>query len=221
MNAMRLMLAAGCASAMLWAGDGIHPRAASADYPVEARAGDVTVAAAIVPAAQARKIFGADLNRAGYVVVEIALFPDAGAGLQIAADDFMLRNAPPASARAVADVIDRKDNPSHGKPGGPQVYTAVTVGYETGSAGGPVYGRRHGVYTSTSVGVGNPPYPGPVHDPAALEHDLADKALPEGNTARAVAGYLYFPKPAGRNADYELTWYAAAGAVRMMVPAAK
>jgi hypothetical protein len=214
---MRLSLFAVCC--VLWADDGIHPRAASADYPAHARAGDVTVAAALVPADQARKLFAADLNRAGYVVVEIGVFPEAGAGVQITADDFMLRTARPASARAVADTVDRKENPSRGKQGGVGVNTGATIGYESGSGNDPVSGRRRGVYTSTSVGVdsGTPRYPVAGRDPAVLERELADKALPEGKTAHAVAGYLYFPKPAGKNVDYELTWYAPAGAVRMIV----
>lgn len=208
---MRLGLVVAGMAGLLWAGDGIRPRAQSADYAAHARLGDVTVGASVLTAEQARKTFGADLNRAGYVVVEVALYPENGAGMQIAADDFMLRKTRPVSARAVTDGVYRNENPAHGA----EVYTSATVGYESSSAGN---GRQHGVYTATSVGVGNrAPYPGPARDPGALEYELAGKALPEGAVSRAVAGYLYFAKPAGKSADYELTWYAPAGAVRLMV----
>jgi hypothetical protein len=56
-----------------------------------------------------------------------------------------------------------------------------------------------------------------------MEQELADKALPEGKTTRAVAGYLYFPKPTARqrNAAYEITWYGIDRQVHLTIPAAK
>ena len=56
-----------------------------------------------------------------------------------------------------------------------------------------------------------------------MEQELADKALPEGKTTRAVAGYLYFPKTTAkqRNASYEITWYGIDRQVHLTIPAAK
>jgi hypothetical protein len=66
-----------------------------------------------------------------------------------------------------------------------------------------VTGRRTttaGTYETTGVSVGNPqtnPLPptsrGP--DPRVLQDKLQAKVLPQGKTGKAVAGYLYFPKP--------------------------
>jgi hypothetical protein len=41
-----------------------------------------------------------------------------------------------------------------------------------------------------------------------MEQELWEKSLPDGKTTRAVAGYLYFPKPSSKskNATWELRW---------------
>src|SRR5437667_382235 len=110
------------------------------------------------------------------------------------------------------------------------VYPTATIGYESGTDS---YGRRRGgVYTAAGVGVGvgddprtvAPPRPASTdRDRTTMEKELADKALPEGKTTRAVAGYLYFPKPTARqrNAGYEITWYGNDRQVHLTIPDAK
>jgi hypothetical protein len=60
-------------------------------------------------------------------------------------------------------------------------------------------------------------------DRTTMEQEPADKALPEGKTTRAVAGYLYYPKPTARqrNAAYEISWYGNDRHVHLTIPAVK
>src|ERR1051325_11449623 len=68
---------------------GIRPRPAAADYPAQKSGAGVTLGAAVVPADQVKKLFAVDLNKLGYIVVEMAVYPDAT--VEIAARDFLLR----------------------------------------------------------------------------------------------------------------------------------
>ena len=215
------------------AGDesGIRPRPAASDYPALGASGGVTVAAAVVPRDQVSKLFMTDLNRDGYVVVEVAVYPQEGRDVQVSSRDFLLATGTegatvrPAAADAIAARYDRKHKPPEiGKPGNIQVYNTATIGYESGTYNGQ---RRGGVYTGagTAVGVGDP---GPVAAPPAaggpdgyeIRQELAGKALPEGRMDHVVAGYLYFPKPSGKagKAGYRLTWYGQDGQAHLTVP---
>jgi hypothetical protein len=81
-----------------------------------------------------------------------------------------------------------------------------------------------GVGVGEDPGVATPPRPGSTdRDRVTMEQELADKALPEGKTTRAVAGYLNYPKPTARqrNVAYELTWYGNDRQVHLTIPAAK
>src|SRR6202051_669340 len=79
------------ASGLLLAGDGIRPRGSAADYPAHETAGDLTIAAAVLTPDQARKVFTADLNKAGFVVVEVAVYPRNGKDVDLSSSDFMLQ----------------------------------------------------------------------------------------------------------------------------------
>ena len=216
---------------------GIRPRESSADYPMHQKVSGVTVAAAVIPPDQVKKLFATDLNAGGYIVIEVAIYPEAGNEIDVSSGDFLLRvGSNPAivrnaSARAIAAALQRKSMPPEiRRKGDISVYPTATIGYESGTDS---YGRRRsGVYTAAGVGVGvgddlsaaAPPRPASTdRDRTTMENELADKALPEGKTTRAVAGYLYFPKPTGRqrNAAYELTWYRIDRQVHLTIPAAK
>ena len=231
-----LALLAGLAGILLAQASGIRPRGGAADYPAHEGSGTVNVAAALVPPDQVRKLFATDLNSGGYVVFEVALYPAAGQEISVSADDFMLRASSnsetvrAARGRAIAGVLQQKNTPKPAKASDINVYPSATVGYETGTD--PVTGaRRHGVYTGAGVGVGVgnpgvPPPPGPAatnRDRATMEQELEDKALPEGKTTAPVAGYLYFPKPSGKdkNTAYELTFYGSARQITLRVPIVK
>jgi len=214
---------------------GMTPRPNPSDYPAHAATKTATVAAALVPPEQVRRIFGADLTHAGYVVFEVAVYPDPNAQVDLTPADFALRVPPggstmrPAEPQVVAAATipyDKHTPDPTSLPGNVHVYTEATIGYESG---GPY--RRGGVYTGggVGVGVGDPPgAPRPSGNPQSkdqardeLEARLAAKALPAGRLNQAVAGYLYFPKPADkRKADrYELAWYGEESA-RLVVKAA-
>jgi hypothetical protein len=224
---------------LLLAGDagGIRPRESSADYTAHQAASGATVAAAVIPPDQVKKLFATDLNAGGYIVIEVAIYPEAGKEIDVSSGDFLLRvGSNPAivrnaSASAIAAALQRKSTPPEiRRKSDVSVYSTATVGYETGTDG---YGRRRsGVYTAAGVGVGvgddpnaaAPPRPGSTdQDRMTMEQELADKALPEGKTTRAVAGYLYFPRPTARqrNAAYEITWYGIDRQVHLTIPAAK
>lgn len=222
-------------SGLLIAGDrgGIRPRSTAADYPAHQTGKEVTIAAALVPPEQVAKLFATDLNRGGYVVVEVAMYPEAGAEVNLLSRDFLMRvgsdpaTMRPVSAQAIAAALQRKNTPKPRKPSDVTLYPTATIGYESGSYGGQ---RRGGVYTATGVGVGigdqgsaGPPRPASTDsDRTTMRQELEDKGLPEGRTSQAVAGYLYFPKPASsaKRTSYNLTYYGADGEVSLVIPQA-
>ena len=144
-------------------GGGIRPRGSSADYPAHETAGGVTIGAAVVPPDQVRKVFATDLNGGGYLVIEVAVYPDAGREIDLSAGDFMLRAGPDsetlraASGSVIASALQRKNAPRPRKASDVTVYPTASIGYESG-------GYRRGVYTEAGVGVGvgAPPPPGPA-----------------------------------------------------------
>ncbi len=213
-------------------GNGIRPRGNPSDYPVHETAGGITLAGAVIPPDVCRKMFSVDLDKAGYVVIEIAIYPENNKNVDLASTDFMLRIGSESdvtravNARQLAAVLFKEDT----RPPkiGPAIDVATTssIGHENGRD--PITGqRRNGVYTGAGVGVGtggrDPNYPQPPASPsrgrATIEQELLDKALPEGPTRRSVAGYLYFPKPSKRtkNAAYEITYYGEPDKIRLLL----
>jgi hypothetical protein len=217
-----MLVAVGLASA----NNGIRPRGSPTDYPAHVTSDGVTIAAAVLPPSQVRKIFATDLNRGGYIVVEVAIYPQSGREVDISSGDFMLGSGLessgvyPVNARSIAGVLDRKNTARHG-----DTDVGVTVGYETGTD--PVTGqRRSGVYTGVGVahapnGSLGPPPTGP--DPWTMQQELEERSLQDGKTTQPVAGYLYFPKLSkkSRHAGYELTYYGVNAKARLLVPTAK
>ena len=253
-------------AAVLMAGDvpGIPPRAA-AEYAAHSSANGVTLAASVVPAERVKKLFSKDLDRAGYIVVEVAVIPESGTTADFGSDEFTLKVGTDTTilAAQTAKTVAGGEKPKVASkttvppPGNVHVYNTETIGYESGG-----YGRKGGVYTEsdTGVAVGGRPggydprcdptaagdpraggdprtgrYPAdcaPMPDPqgpkapkdtSGLRQELEDKALPEGRTATAVAGYLYFIRPSAKqkNPDYQLTWYRVAGEIKLTLPAVK
>ena len=220
---------------------GIRPRQSASDYPAHENGTAATVGAAVLSPEQAKKLFAVDLNHLGYLVVEVAVYPDPSKNVELAARDFMLRVTPegsttrPVSASAIAAQLHKHEPASRTTvPNSPvQVYTTTGVGYETG--GGTYNGRRQGgVYTQTGVGVGvgdpgaDPHRVPPQQPPAAsgkdtdslsVQVDLEKQALPEGKIDQPVAGYLYFVKPVmKKKSSLDLTWYGPGEQVRVPLP---
>ena len=230
-----LLLAISAALASSADPGGIRPRPGASDYPAhETRAG-ITVAAAVIPPEQAARLLATDLKKAGYLLVEVAVYPEPGHDADVHARDFLMQagkessTVRPASPDTVVGVVQKPNIPK--PPPGPHditVYPTATIGYESGGYD-PVTGRRGGVYTAAGVGVavGAPPVP-PAPKPASTPRDrdtmrqeLIDKGLPEGRTGEAVAGYLYFPAPSSSKAKtgpYKLTWYGESGQIQLTVP---
>jgi hypothetical protein len=235
----KLFLVSLAAGALLVRGDtGIRPRASASDYPTHQNGEGVTLAAAIVPPEQVKKLFATDLNKLGYMVVELAVYPDPDKNLEIAGRDFMLRVTPegttirPVKPSVIAGQLHKKE-PVHSVPqqlpGNVSVHPTATIGYESGTYNGR---RTSGVYTGAGVGVGAgdprvdqtpPPSPGAKHpDSLSTQVDLEERALPEGQAHEPIAGYLYFPKPElKKKSSLDLTWYGPAGQIRLVLPSTK
>lgn len=222
-------------------GNGIPPRASSADYPARQTAHGLAVAAAIQPPEQVRKLFKTDISK-GFIVVELAIYPEPGKDVEVLTRDFVLSIGSDSMTMAravtpgtVAEMVypDKVSQPQ--VPGKVQVYNTETIGYGSGGYD-PATGRQRpgGVYTGSSVGVGvggagapdgsrapDPPrQTSKDRDRTTLEQQVADKALPEGKTTQAVAGYLYFPKPSGKskNGSFDVTYSGAESPIRMSLP---
>jgi hypothetical protein len=203
---------------------GIRPRPAATDYPAHQSGAGVTLGAVVVPADQVKKLFAVDLNKLGYIVVEMAVYPDAN--VEIAARDFLLRigsdgsTVRPASGATIAGRLHTKAAPPPQLPSRVQVHGSETIGYESATYGGR---RTGGVYTESTVGVGigDQPMPTPAPksgkkdtDALSVQVDLEDQALPEGRFSQPVAGYLYFPATP-KKSSLEITWYQPDGQVRL------
>jgi hypothetical protein len=214
----RSLLAFLAASALFADGSGgIPPRPRGADYPVQRTSDNLTLAAALLTPAEAKKVFTADLDRSGFLVFEVAAYPAEGARIELAPDQFTLSLGAgdgtllaTSSPEAIVEAMYQGQRPTPQAHGKVQVYNSATIGYETGSGG-----RRGGVYAGggTAVGIGDPGAAPPPSPPArsAIDRDslqvaLAAREFPNTTAARPVAGYLYFEKPRfkPKNGVYEL-----------------
>lgn len=87
------------------------------DYPAYQATAAFTVGAAVIPPSDVKKIFAADLNRAGYIVVEAGVFPSPGKDVDLSPGDFMLLTdagrvaTRPVDADDIAAVIGRPSIP--------------------------------------------------------------------------------------------------------------
>jgi hypothetical protein len=210
------------------AGDGIPPRSSSADYPVSRPTPSATIAAILAAPDQVKRIFPAEVGKK-YVVVEVAIYPQPGETVDIRSLDFGLKFAGdvtryPATPQEVASVWREKKSDPLSPGHGVDVTTETGVTYSSGTD--PVTGQRTkgwSTYEGVGVGVGRPqnaPPPPPGYDPNMLEAVAREKALPEGKTGDAVAGYLYFPVPAKKHKGdtLELKYSAAGASVILPLP---
>ena len=157
---------------------GLPPRTAPSDYPVQAKLGAVTLAAEFtghgVPTPDS------PLSTDSYVVVEVALFGPAGTRLPISFRDFSLR-------------INNKKNPAPAEPWeqvGGSVKDPEWVPPEKPEKGGG------GILSSGSGGGGNDDSKTPPRPPAELRRAWAQRvkqvALADGDRALPQDGLLYF-----------------------------
>ncbi len=236
-----------CAGVLMAGSPGIRPRVDAASYAVHTEQVDFSIGTVLIPPEQAKKMFKLDLNRAGYVVLEVGVFPAPGKDVDLYPSDFTLfvggKSAAlrPVSADTVAEVVaGRQDPPRIHNPGEVNTSAGISVGH--GTYQDPNTGRRtSGTVTETDagVGIGGPapqpcrgyncesttPVP-PTTQPSStqtantISQDLWEKSLPDGKTVHAVAGYLYFPKPPqkAKDAMWELRYANADGKTQLTLP---
>jgi hypothetical protein len=226
---------------------GIRPRADANSYPAHTEQANFSIGAFLVPPDQVKKMFKLDMNHAGYVVIEVGVFPAFGKDIDLYPTDFTLfvgekfAALRPVSADTIAEVLaGRPEPPRPRDPLGVNTSAGMSVGHV--SYPDPVTGRRtSGTVTETDAGVGiGGPAPQPCRGydcdqttpvpPASqrsstqtanvVSQDLWEKSLPDGKTAHAVAGYLYFPKPAkkAKDAAWELRYENSDGRTRLPLP---
>jgi hypothetical protein len=178
---------------------GLTPRRNPADYPSHMEKQELALGAALLTSDQVKASFVSDLNRA-YLVVEVSVYPAKDHPLDLARRDFVLKSTDnevlgrPADPQAVALSLQK----AAGSDREISLYPSVGVGYESGPVGyDPVTGERRGGGLRTSagmgVGIGRSSAGTTEPDRRTMEIELSEKGLPEGNTERAVSGYLYFP----------------------------
>jgi len=230
---MKRILSMPLVAALAMAGEGLAPRGGPSDYPAHASAGQLTVAAAAVSTDQAKKIFGARVDQAGYLVFEVALYPEPGSEATVSLADFALRvgadgsitRAAQPEAIAAATIPDRAVEQSESL-GNTKVVAEAGTSHGAGSIG-----PSGGVASTQGIGVGD--YPGAPQPPPnagakaaarkRLGQSLTSSQLPAGRITQPVAGYLYFPKPPGRarKDGFELSWSGENGQAKLTVPPAK
>ena len=240
---MKPILVPMLAASLLLAADhpGVRPRRAPKDYPAYESADGITIAAAVVPPDKVQHQLAREMVKSGYTVLEIAVYPGPGKSVNVSCDNFSMtvessqdvaRAETPAVVASSIDSDKRMDEPKI--PPRVQVHGEETIGVATGGRD-PATGRRYpsSVYTESGVGVGigdprgaGPPLPDPGMGGAAapsLYDKLNQKALPEGPTTKAVAGYVYFPKISPRLANstdpYHITYQGPTGEIHLTVPA--
>lgn len=230
---------------LIAASPGIRPRADANSYPANEAKPDFSIGAARIPPDQVKKMFKPNLDHAGYVVIEIGVFPAPGKDVDLYPSDFTLfvgdklAALRPVSADTVAEVLGGRHEPPRAQsPHDINTSAGISVGHV--SYPNPVTGRpRSGTITETDAGVGIggpaprpcrgydcdstlPPMsqPSPIQTANTISQDLWEKSLPDGKTAHAVAGYLYFPKPPrkAKDAAWELRYENADGKTRLPLP---
>ncbi len=145
---------------LLAAAPGIRTRADVNSYPEHSEQADFSIGAFLLPSEQVKKMFKLDLNHAGYVVIEIGVFPGPGKNVDLYPSDFTLsvgEHTPalrPISADIIAEqVAGRPEPPRVSGPLDVNTSTGIYVGRE--SYPDPVTGRRTDrTVTGTEVGVG-------------------------------------------------------------------
>ncbi len=188
------------ASTSLFAGDnprGTVPKVSASAYPAHNQVKEISLGATLLQTDQVRKIFVSNLNRC-CVVVEVAVYPSAVGGTDVALNDFVLRDrATDTAVRPMTpDVVVAMLHKNAGSARTVKVSPSFGVGYQSGIYD-PVTGPEPpGTVYQGGVNVATPssgPRPGSTEkDRKVMEHELSERGLPEGNAGTPVSGYLYF-----------------------------
>jgi hypothetical protein len=187
------------------------PRSSARDYPASAAQAEYSIGAKMLSKTQVQNSFASPL--AGkYVVVEISFYPSAGKIIDLQKGAFSLHASDgkdyvtPAGPEEIASILQKR--PSGGRD--VTLYPQANIGYESypvydgtrvRQAGGPVYGAGMGVGIGPSTSAATTD-----SDRHTMETELRDKQLKNGDTAKPVAGYLYFPLATKDKVTYELRY---------------
>lgn len=189
------------------ASPGLRPRATVSDYAAHESSESFEVGAVRIPPGDVKKMFAADLNRAGYVVIEVGVYPMHGASVDLAPDSFTLVTESGRTAARIVDTdamaaqIARERVPSQTKKASDVFRTSG------GGARGRLISPADNAQSGSVLGgeVEDYPPPSTFSKLGAVEQELWEKSLPDRKTDAPIAGYLFFPKPSGKAAnDWEL-----------------
>jgi hypothetical protein len=71
------------------------------------------------------------------------------------------------------------------------------------------------------VGIDSSKAGGTEADRKTMETELRDKSLPQGEAAKPVSGYLYFPVSTNKKVQYELVYSGNGQEIRLQLPMPK
>ena len=197
--------------------EGTRPHSEASKYPISVEKDGFKLGARLLSKLEVTQAFVTDLNR-GYVVVEVALYPDKDE-IDVAGTDFTLQisgidaDLSPQDPPLIASGL-QQTAPAQRQVG---IVPYGSIGYESGprryDRNDPYgNGRQGGLRTSVGVGVilDRNPTASTGQDRRVMQQELEDKGLPETVTDAPVAGYLYFaveklPKNAEHRLEYQ-TW---------------
>src|SRR5579871_1586439 len=97
---------------------GLRPRASASDYPAHGEAKIADLGAAIIADSEVKKAVAGDVGKAGYIVIEVGVFPATGRGIDLSPSDFTLMAESggaaerPVESDVVAAVIEKREMPS-------------------------------------------------------------------------------------------------------------
>ena len=102
MRSAILLICVAAAVSVASGANGIQPRPSASDYPAHQNVANVTVAAALLSPEQTKERFNEDLNVIGYMVVEVAVYPDPDHKVNVSPHDFVLHLTP---GSAIAQAV--------------------------------------------------------------------------------------------------------------------
>ncbi len=153
----RFVLLSLVTAAILAAGSpGIRPRADVAEYPSNESLEAAAIGVAVIPPGEVKKIFAADLSGAGYVVIEVGVFPKAGREVDLSPLDFTLLADPnsiserPTDSGVIAAAAGKQQRP-HSETDSSEVSIDAGASIQHESYPDPVTGRRVGTTIAAST----------------------------------------------------------------------
>jgi len=185
------------------ASKGLPPRATPGEYLSRAQVGNYTIAAEFdrhdVPTAETT------LTTEDYICAEVAIFGPAGSHLTVSFSDFSLRingKKTPLAAEQFAMVFTNLRDPTYDAPELKAAKENKSSGLNAGGGGG-----------QSDLGATPPPVHIPPEMERAMQLQVQNAALPEGERTLPVAGLIFFKYgglPKGIH-SVELLYAGAAG----------